>query len=191
MTITREKFRDGVFVGERIVSLGENPTPEDIEEGMSEIFDPFTPEKVMEELEKEIAGIIIDASSSKVRISNAQAALFRLEEVKKNLVHGNVSDIFINTIHLMESLWKAKIRPFEKVMFAKAKYSKGGMIRGQEKTDLAKTEHERIRAIAKTITGRHTKSNIARILKSKYGVKLTTRQISTILTQEPDLEKTP
>lgn len=182
MTIKSEKIRDGVFVGEVIVPADDNPSAGAISECLNALFQPFQAEYILDDIEKEISEITADKSSSKVRKSNAEAALFKLKEIRNNLYNDNSKDTFVNTVHMMQSLWKAKIRPFEKELFAKPKRKKGGSLRGEQKKAEAQPEHDRIIELAKPLLDNHSNSNIARILKKNHNVKLTTRQISTILT---------
>lgn len=126
MSLMNKKIRDGVFVGTSFESNGGNVSPEELELYADSIFGLNEPEYLFNFISKEIDEIISDNLSSKARKSNAKAALLSLYFVRNNLENGTSKDTFINTYHMMNFLWKAKIRPFEGGIFHKKHLSELG-----------------------------------------------------------------
>ena len=129
--------------------------------------------------------------------SYADNALWHLKQARENLAKRDTEQAMVDTIYMMNAYWSGFIHTEgikssilrDKVHTAPKKAA--GKITGQKKADAAKPEHDRIILLSKSIPAGKSASNIARILKDKHGVKLSSRQIGTILKQDQDSEKAP
>ena len=116
-------------------------------------------------------------------------ALMRLKVVRKQLEKGNIEDAIIDTIGMMDAYWMGKIHADYKLSILRDQVhtepkKTGGKMRGKNKEDAAKPEHDRIRTLAKEINPRLSASAKAKILQDNHGVKLSARWITTILKGE-------
>ena len=115
-------------------------------------------------------------------------ALIRLKFVRQQLEKGNTEGAIIDTINMMDAYWMGKIHADYKLNILRDRVhtkpkKTGGNMTGQNKKDAAKPEHDRIRTLAKNINPLLSASRKAKILQDKHGVKLSARQITTILKQ--------
>ena len=216
MEIKPEKMCDGFFVfpEPRTIAIapGATQTKEELEQIMKE-WD-CSVNKYLESIEKRIRELKtsprdkagkqtpklqqhIDEYKELDQVNGyVSDALIRLKVVRKQLEKGNTEDAIIDTINMMDAYWMGKIHADYKLSILRDRVhtkpkKDAGKMTGQNKKDAAKPEHDRIRMLAKKINPLLSASNKAKILKDKHGVKLSARQITTILKQDQNSKNYP
>ncbi|MFZ7126963.1 MAG: hypothetical protein ACOWWM_12495 [Desulfobacterales bacterium] len=152
--VKKRKVRDGVFLHDVYeFEEGDHLKPECWEL----FFDGSMPEKLLDSIEGQIEAVLSDEKSSERRKHDAGYAAWYLGQVRRNLSENKAADLLVNFHQCMNSLWKAKIRPFEPSMFHRGKLQDNQKKTIVQRREAAQGKHRQWQKMADAIRSESNK----------------------------------